>query len=202
MITVRGGFHALAEMKRHEFKEWKLHFESPPSTLGVLTKMCRSSSDPMQWLDNWLRSIGMQRGERTAIELHILCRALQLGICFDQLNAPTLACFEVLVQRISQLVDAYSAGDASKPDWRKVKFFVEDETSLDIVLKALRQHAHKLLKEEADAEGLRAKTYPPRTGEQPPKDGGGGGGLSRRAKAKLRGGAACGGSLAPPAHDK
>ena len=129
-----------------------------------------------------------------------LARAVHIGSVFDQLNAPTLGIFEVLIQRMSQIIEAYSGGDASRPNWASVKHFVEDTSALNVVPKPLRQFAHRLAKEEFEAETLRGKSgFKGKGGDDAGQDEGSN--LSRRqkaahAQAKAK---AADGKLMPPA---
>ncbi len=77
--------------------------------------------------------------ERTAIELRCLTRAIYLPGVYDQVNGPSLACIEELCRRVSQLIEAYSSGDGTRPNW------------------ALRAYALPKSKEQVELENLRAR---------------------------------------------
>ena len=69
----------------------------------------------------------------------------------DQLNLPTLASMEMIARRICNTVDAF------RPDWKGVKYIVQTLSQRAFVASALRAHARRLLKEEAEFENLRQK---------------------------------------------
>ena len=87
----------------------------------------------------------MTKHERSAKEMFVICRCLRLSGEYDMLNAPTLACFEVLVQRLSQLVIAYRGG-VQNPNWRATKHILSESSAYDVVPKNLEQCAHRLSK--------------------------------------------------------
>ena len=112
--------------------------------------------DPVRWKDEWLRELGMNRHERTAIDVSMIVRAFQY-VGYDQLNLPCLAGAEVLCQRLAQLIEAYAGGDRSAPNYRAVKHLTTESSAAQIVPLALRSYAHRKSKEEHDMEALRPR---------------------------------------------
>ena len=125
--------------------------------LPLFKNFLKFGGDPVRWRDDWLKELGMSRYERTAIEVGVLTRSLWYLGTYDQLNCPCLAGVEVLCQRLSQLIDAYAAGDACRPNFKGVRHFVSDVSSTSVAPTHLRTYAHKRAKEEHDMEALRQK---------------------------------------------
>lgn len=90
-------------------------------------------------------------------EMRTLVDALELGCCYDQLNCPALASFEVLTRRIMAVVDAFSAGTSSMPDWGAAKVITGYRGPEDVLSPQLRQWAAKKGKEEVDLHQARLK---------------------------------------------
>ena len=61
-------------------------------------------------------------------------------------------------QRLCQLVEAYSSGDASRPDWRSARFFTATTARNSMVPKGMRSYAAKLAKEEHGLEAQGTKS--------------------------------------------
>ena len=99
----------------------------------------------------------MNSRERTAIEVTVLTDAMYLAGIYDQVNGPSLACMETLSLRLAQLIEAYSGGDATKPNWSAAKYFQHSTGPLNLVPKVLRTHAHRLAKEEVEIENMRLR---------------------------------------------
>ena len=76
----------------------------------------------------------------------------------------TLACFEVIVQRLSQLVVAYRGGDNQNPNWRATQHLLSESSVLDVVPRSLEQYAHRLSKEEHEMDRLRSAAVRPDLG--------------------------------------
>ena len=177
----------VGQCTRHEFGDWGERFDAaPPATLGLAKNFLRFGGDPIRWKDEWLRELGMNRHERTAIEVSMITRSLHYMGTYDQLNLPCLASAEVLCQRLAQLIEAYASGDRTAPNYRAVKHFTLETSAAQVVPPALRSYAHRKSKEEHDMESLRT-----RAGGQAAASTGGGGDdddetaapLGRRAKA-------------------
>ena len=148
----------VAESSRCEFGDWADRFDAaPPATPGLMKSFLRHGGDPVRWKDEWLRELGMNRHERTAVEVSMIVRALQYLGTHDQLNLPCLAGAEVLCQRLAQLIEAYAGGDRSAPNYRAVKHFTMESSAAQIVPSALRNYAHRKSKEEHDMEALRSR---------------------------------------------
>ena len=155
---------ALREMARHEWSDWEKRFDTPASVLDTLKGMEREGGDARLWLASFLRDINMSSKERSAIELRHLTEALWLGVCYDQLNAPDLAMFEVTVGRICQLVEAHSTEEQGRPNWAGVRYFSSHMGRRGIVPSVLRQHAHRRAKEDYELELMRTKLAKSATG--------------------------------------
>ena len=183
------------DMSRTEFSDWVDLFETPPVTLEIWRSFERIGGDPRRWRQNWLKEIGMSTKERTAIEVAVLTDAMFFAGTYDQLNGPSLSCMETLCLRVSQLVEAYSSGDAQRPNWGGVRHFHMASGPLNLVPKTLKSYAHRLAKEEVEIENLRIRAgcgkgvgtdvaegggLPPgRAKGDPPKGGGKGGDKQR-----------------------
>ncbi len=87
----------------------------------------------------------------------VLVRAMHFSGVYDNLNGPSLASIEELCLRLSQLIEAYSAGEAGRPSWHSVKHFTSSASSNNIVPTTLRTYALRKTKEEVELENLRLR---------------------------------------------
>ena len=88
------------------YEDWPL--EGPRTMMWLMRHIERTGGSPMQWYHKFLAESRMSSTDRSAYELQVLARCLELAASYDQLNLPTLACFEVLARRWQLLLDANS----------------------------------------------------------------------------------------------
>lgn len=141
------------ESRQEEFEDSP--FEGGTTTLYMAKAMERSAGDPRSWLDKWLREKKLDPGDRVSHELKILCDALYYAGCRDQLNLGGLTCLEVLSRRVAVIVEAYTM--PNKPSWGHAKFYEGVGAAEEVVAPALRAHAFKRAKEEAEIVSSRVK---------------------------------------------
>ena len=90
-------------------------------------------------------------------ELRTLVDAIELATTYDQVNAPALASCETISRRIMAIVDAFSAGSSSSPDWGAAKIITGYKGPEDVVSPTLRQWAARRGKDEIELHQARAK---------------------------------------------
>ena len=90
-------------------------------------------------------------------EMRALMNCLEHGGCYDQLNLPSLACMETVGRRVQSIVDAYSSGGSSAPDWGAAKIISGYQGPEDLVMSSLRSWAAKRGKEEVELAAARSK---------------------------------------------
>lgn len=69
---------------------------------------------------------------------------------YDQLNLPVLASMETVARRVQCIVDAYSLGGSSNPDWGNAKLFTGYVGPDDLVMPQLKTWAARKGKEEVE----------------------------------------------------
>ena len=78
----------------------------------------RRYGGPLGHHREWLRNGACGPNRPHAHEHYTLCAILELAVMFDQLNVPSLLCFELLSRRVQLLESAYElAKDGKNPDF-------------------------------------------------------------------------------------
>lgn len=150
------------ESEEFSWKDWPM--EGPLCTLHLLKQMFRNGGSPKHWLQTWARYKAIQENDRIMFEMRTLVDAVELGCCYDQLNCPALASFEVLSRRIMAIVDAFSAGTTGSPDWGAARVITGYKGPEDVLSPQLRQWAARKGKEETDLHQARLKMREGRRG--------------------------------------
>ena len=140
--------------------------EGPATTMHMVKAMERQGGDPKGWLEIWCRSRGIADSDRVKHELRCLVEAFWLGGTFDQLNLPVLSSFETLSRRIAAIVEAYSQGPSSSPDWSSARLITGYKGPEDIVMPQLKTWVARRGKEEADLYQARSRVKELRRGTQ------------------------------------
>ena len=146
---------AVQESEEYQWKDWPL--EGPLCCLFLLKQMFRTAGSPKAWLATWARFKQVQEGDRIMFELRTLVDAIELAATYDQVNAPALASFETISRRIMAIVDAFSAGSSSAPDWGAAKIITGYKGPEDVVSPTLRQWAARRGKDEVELHQARTK---------------------------------------------
>ncbi|CAE7336322.1 unnamed protein product, partial [Symbiodinium sp. CCMP2456] len=135
------------ECKDFTYSDWP--HEGPATTMHMIKAMERQGGDPKGWLEIWC-----------------LIEALWLGGTFDQLNLPVLSSFETLSRRVAAIVEAYSQGPSSAPDWSSARLITGYKGPEDIVMPQLKTWVARRGKEEADLHQARNRVKELRRGTQ------------------------------------
>ena len=102
------------------YEDWPL--EGPKTVLWLMKHVDRTGGAPMAWYHRFLSEARISATDRSAYELQTLARMMELAACYDQLNLPSLACFEVLSRRWQLLLDANSR-DLGDPKFEDEKLW-------------------------------------------------------------------------------
>ena len=142
------------EAADYSFRDWP--YEGPLATLHMMKMMQKSGGSPKAWLQTWSRFKQVPDQDRIMHELRTLVEALEHGGCYDQLNLPSLACFECITRRIAAIVDAFGS-NAQNPDWGAARIYTGYRGPEDIVMPQLKQWASKKGREEVELQQARSK---------------------------------------------
>ena len=145
----------VAESREYSYRDWP--WEGPLTVQYILKQTLKQGGNPKQWLLLWARAKGVQENDRVMHELRTITEALYQGGVYDQLNMACLSSFEVLCRRLASIVDAYSAGSASGPDWGAARYITNLRGPEDIVAPQLRNWAAKRGKDDVELANARAK---------------------------------------------
>ena len=127
------------EVKEYQWEDWPLE---GPLSLGHLVPHFNSfGGDPKRWLGEWMRAKGVQDNDRIAHEMRCLVECLYIAGCYDQLNLCCLASLEVIARRLQGIVDAYSSGSPSNPDWQTARIITSYKGPDDAIAPSLRTWA-------------------------------------------------------------
>ena len=143
------------ECREYGYPDWP--HEGPQTVLHLLRHMLKNGGSPKQWLLIWARQKGIHDNDRVMHEMRALMEILESGGCYDQLNLPTLACMETVARRVQSIVDAYSSGSASSPDWGAARIITGYVGPDDLVSPAFRNWAARRGKEEVELAQARTK---------------------------------------------
>jgi len=132
----------------YSYEDWP---HSGPATVHHLLKhFLKYGGDPKQWLELWCRQKGIADQDRVKHELRCLMEVFHLAGTYDQLNLPVLASMETVARRVQCIVDAYSLGGSSNPDWGNAKLFTGYVGPDDLVMPQLKTWAARKGKEEVE----------------------------------------------------
>ena len=113
----------------------------PRSALWVGEHMRRHTNSPMAWHTKFLAEWGLSQDDPLSVEHALLCKILELAVCYDQVNLGELAHLELAARRL-QLVEekvmeralAASANKGKDKDKGKTSF--DDRIESDLFLGA------------------------------------------------------------------
>ena len=145
----------VSESQLYSYEDWP--HEGPATVHHLLKHVGKYGGDPKLWLELWCRQKNIAEQDRVKHELRCLMEVLYLGGTFDQLNMPVLASFETVARRVQSIVDAYSVGSGSAPDWGNAKLFTGYAGPDDLVMPQLKTWAARRGKEEVELFNARSK---------------------------------------------
>ena len=175
-----------------EFPDWPI--EGPRSLYFALKELRLESKNFLEHHQAWLVSSGLHKSDRAAHEHEVLCSALHMGLCYDQLNVVNCAWAERVDKRRALLEKAYRDGGGQAPNFEGAEFMFGrrrpiDGTLIDpAVLKFTGERMHQKAEVDKQARLARAEKSArfSRQDIADDEDGAGGGRPSRadkRAKA-------------------
>lgn len=97
----------VAEFQQTEFEDFPLEPRTSLAYLKAVSSIAESSFG--QHL-SWVHQSRIPENDRAIHESEVLSRAIDMAICYDQLNVVNLASFELLIRRKQLLAEAYSYG--------------------------------------------------------------------------------------------
>ena len=164
------------------FDDWPL--EGPRTVRWMAKEIAKAGGGPLQHHQRWKAAVRGDEGDRSVHEHELLCLALELAGCYDQLDIGSLAAFEVLGRRLQLIEESKAAGGATA--YEGAKFFLGYRRGGTLLAPGLGKHvAHKLQEEVSVMEERRkhleerslAKTQAPGHTKPPGnnKNSGGGG---------------------------
>lgn len=131
--------------------------DGPSSSLHLMRHWERHRGNPRLWLEGWCRNRGIHHHDRVYHELSVLLEMYFVAGTFDQINVPSLVCFEVAARRVQSVVDAHSA-DGQKPSWGSAQLFSESGNPDALIAPELRQYVARRAREEAEIEATRQRS--------------------------------------------
>ena len=128
----------------------------------------RTGGSPAMWYQKYLVENRISSSDRLSYELQAMCRLLEHAGCYDQLNLPSLACFEVLSRRMQLLLDAASR-DPGEGRFEDEELWSGHQQRTAGIAPALTAHVAVRTKEKAEIEKQRQKAQDVRAATARPK---------------------------------
>eukprot|EP00972_Heterocapsa_arctica_P064094 9456369-Heterocapsa_arctica.AAC.1 len=79
-------------MEFHDFGDWPV--EGDPSALWYLQEITRNGEGPVGCHHTWVTHSRIPLGDRSVHEHFVISKVIKYAVEIDQLNVPTLLCFE------------------------------------------------------------------------------------------------------------
>jgi len=133
-----------AALDEQTFDDWPL--EGPRTLSWIAREMGKVGGGPMQHHQRWRTSAKVDDSDRSVHEHEVLCLALELGGCYDQMELGSLAAFEVLARRLRLLEESKAAGGAAA--YEGAKFFLGSRRGGTLMAPTLSRHVATRLQEE------------------------------------------------------
>ena len=86
-----------------EFTDWPVL--GPRTVLWVVQFMVHRSNTPLGWHQEWKNLGRLSDSESLVLEHEMICRALEVGLCYDQLQVSALAAFEIIARQLQIVED-------------------------------------------------------------------------------------------------
>lgn len=146
--------NAVSRSDENFYEDWPL--EGPRTVLWLMKHVDRTGSSPTSWYNRFLSEARISATDRSAYELQTMARMIELAACYDQLNLPSLACFEVLARRWQLLLDANSR-DPGDPKFEDEELWAGQAQRSFGIAPQLTAHVAARTKEKAEIEKQRQK---------------------------------------------
>ena len=108
----------------------------PPTAPDFSRKTSREYGDVRRWFSDWKRDKKLDDKNRACHETRVLVDIVCFGLCIDQLNAGSLAVFELACRRLQAVSSAYS--NPSRVNWSTARLMTVAASVDDAVQPALR----------------------------------------------------------------
>ena len=94
---------ALAELTEEQYDDWNLG-DDISSLLNFLGRMNSDGMSPVPWTEAYFMRKIYGEGDRPQHQLRCTARVLEVAPLYDQLNATSLASFELLCRRAQLII--------------------------------------------------------------------------------------------------
>ena len=98
--------HGVALLDAHPWDDWPC--SGPRTVLWVCKFMVQKSGTPLSWHQQWKMLGKLGDAEHLVMSHEFACRALEVGVCYDQVNIACLASYEILARQIQTVEDLLS----------------------------------------------------------------------------------------------
>lgn len=143
---------AAPDLEEIDYDDFPL--QGPRTIFHDIRQLRRQGLDFVQHHESWIKKSGVRSTDRSVHEHASLCRALNLMLCYDQLNLPGLASAEALNRRRALIEHAHSGRpDAPSYEGAEEILGIRETSDGSMVDPALMQHAAR--KQAARAEVLK-----------------------------------------------
>ena len=143
---------AAPDLEEIDYDDFPL--QGPRTIFHDIRQLRRQGLDFVQHHESWIKKSGVRSTDRSVHEHASLCRALNLMLCYDQLNLPGLASAEALNRRRALIEHAHSGRpDAPSYEGAEEILGIRETSDGSLVDPALMQHAAR--KQAARAEVLK-----------------------------------------------
>ena len=94
-------------MVEEPFSEADFPIAPPRSAFWWLSAVRRAGTSPMARHNKWINESGVSLGDRSVYEHEILSEAIEMLVCFDQVQVCNLAGCELLIRRLQLIEEAH-----------------------------------------------------------------------------------------------
>ena len=130
-----------------EFLDWPV--EGPRTVLWLMKMFAKASLSPTAWLEKFLATAKWSEIDRSAHDMRSLAEYFETAGCYDQLNLAALAHMELLARRWQVIMEAHQENPTA-PDYDAADYMSGAHAKKHGVCPALRAHAARLMKDDAE----------------------------------------------------
>ena len=139
----------VVELTEDTFPDFPL--EDPRSVLWLMKYIARQGQTPITWVESYLQRKRYAATDRAQHELRFLAEYLEYTMCYDQLNASSLAGAELVARRWAIIISAHDR-DPLKPDYSGSELFMGLGTESDGLAPGLMKNVARKLKDQAEVQ--------------------------------------------------
>ena len=144
---------AVVEMTEDHFPDFPLY--DPRTVLWLLKYIARQGHTPITWVEAYLSRKQYSSSDRSQHELRFLGEFLEYIVCYDQLNACSLAAVELAARRWALIISAHDR-DAQRPDYSGSELFNGLGNDAEGVAPALSKSIARKMRDKAEIDSQRA----------------------------------------------